>query len=215
MINGLGVLGWGVGGIEAEAAMLGQPITMLIPQVVGFELTGKLARRRDRDGSRAHGHARCCASRASSASSSSSSAPGSIDSAARGPRDDRATWRPNTARPCGVLPDRRRDARATCASRAAPARTIELVEAYAKEQGLWRDATPDRVTRDAAEARPRRPSSRASRARSVRRTASAARRRAQARLVERCSREDAPAKARVAGRRNGKDKFDRRGRRRS
>ncbi len=42
MINGLGVLGWGVGGIEAEAAMLGQPISMLIPQVVGFELTGKL-----------------------------------------------------------------------------------------------------------------------------------------------------------------------------
>ncbi|MCF7807328.1 MAG: aconitate hydratase AcnA [Candidatus Marinimicrobia bacterium] len=43
MINGLGVLGWGVGGIEAEAAMLGQPISMLIPQVVGFKLTGKLA----------------------------------------------------------------------------------------------------------------------------------------------------------------------------
>lgn len=42
MINGLGVLGWGVGGIEAEAAMLGQPITMLIPEVVGFELKGKL-----------------------------------------------------------------------------------------------------------------------------------------------------------------------------
>jgi aconitate hydratase len=42
MINGLGVLGWGVGGIEAEAAMLGQPISMLIPQVVGFELRGKL-----------------------------------------------------------------------------------------------------------------------------------------------------------------------------
>ncbi|MCP5157163.1 MAG: aconitate hydratase, partial [Ectothiorhodospiraceae bacterium] len=42
MINGLGVLGWGVGGIEAEAAMLGQPVTMLIPQVVGFELTGRL-----------------------------------------------------------------------------------------------------------------------------------------------------------------------------
>lgn len=43
MINGLGVLGWGVGGIEAEAAMLGQPISMLIPQVVGFKLHGKLA----------------------------------------------------------------------------------------------------------------------------------------------------------------------------
>jgi aconitate hydratase len=43
MINGLGVLGWGVGGIEAEAAMLGQPVTMLIPQVVGFRLSGALA----------------------------------------------------------------------------------------------------------------------------------------------------------------------------
>lgn len=43
MINGLGVLGWGVGGIEAEAAMLGQPIYMLLPEVVGFELTGELA----------------------------------------------------------------------------------------------------------------------------------------------------------------------------
>ncbi|MEM7017765.1 MAG: aconitate hydratase AcnA [Pseudomonadota bacterium] len=42
MINGLGVLGWGVGGIEAEASMLGQPVTMLIPNVVGFKLTGKL-----------------------------------------------------------------------------------------------------------------------------------------------------------------------------
>ena len=43
MVNGLGVLGWGVGGIEAEAGMLGQPVSMLIPQVVGFELTGRLA----------------------------------------------------------------------------------------------------------------------------------------------------------------------------
>jgi len=42
MINGLGVLGWGVGGIEAEAAMLGQAVSMLVPQVVGFKLTGKL-----------------------------------------------------------------------------------------------------------------------------------------------------------------------------
>ena len=42
MVNGLGVLGWGVGGIEAEAAMLGQPVSMLVPQVVGFRLTGKL-----------------------------------------------------------------------------------------------------------------------------------------------------------------------------
>ena len=42
MINGLGVLGWGVGGIEAEAAMLGQPMSMLIPQVIGFKLVGEL-----------------------------------------------------------------------------------------------------------------------------------------------------------------------------
>ena len=42
MINGLGVLGWGVGGIEAEAALLGQPISMLIPEVIGFCLEGKL-----------------------------------------------------------------------------------------------------------------------------------------------------------------------------
>jgi aconitate hydratase len=42
MVNGLGVLGWGVGGIEAEAAMLGQPVSMLIPEVVGFRLTGEL-----------------------------------------------------------------------------------------------------------------------------------------------------------------------------
>ncbi len=44
MVNGLGVLGWGVGGIEAEAAMLGQPIPMLLPEVIGFELTGKLGK---------------------------------------------------------------------------------------------------------------------------------------------------------------------------
>ena len=55
MVNGLGVLGWGVGGIEAEAAMLGQPTTMLIPQVIGFKLTGRLARGRDRDRPGAHG----------------------------------------------------------------------------------------------------------------------------------------------------------------
>jgi aconitate hydratase len=54
MINGLGVLGWGVGGIEAEAAMLGQPLSMLIPQVVGFKLTGQPPRGGDRDRSSAN-----------------------------------------------------------------------------------------------------------------------------------------------------------------
>ena len=56
MVNGLGVVGWGVGGIEAEAAMLGQPISMLIPQVLGFRLTGAHAAGRDRDRPRAHDH---------------------------------------------------------------------------------------------------------------------------------------------------------------
>ena len=42
MVNGLSVLGWGVGGIEAEAGMLGQPISMLIPEVIGFEVTKKM-----------------------------------------------------------------------------------------------------------------------------------------------------------------------------
>ena len=55
MINGLGVLGWGVGGIEAEAAMLGEPISMLVPQVVGFQLMGALPEGRDRDRPRPHG----------------------------------------------------------------------------------------------------------------------------------------------------------------
>jgi aconitate hydratase len=42
MINGLGVLGWGVGGVEAEAVMLGQPISMVLPKVVGYKITGKV-----------------------------------------------------------------------------------------------------------------------------------------------------------------------------
>ena len=56
MVNGLGVLGWGVGGIEAEAAMLGQPVSMLIPEVVGFRLRGELKRghHRDRPGADRH-----------------------------------------------------------------------------------------------------------------------------------------------------------------
>jgi aconitate hydratase len=70
MVNGLAVLGWGVGGIEAEAAMLGQPQSMLLPEVIGFRLTGKL-----KEGVTATDLVlRCCARRALSASSSSSSA---------------------------------------------------------------------------------------------------------------------------------------------
>jgi aconitate hydratase len=57
MVNGLAVLGWGVGGIEAEAAMLGQPVSMLIPEVIGFKLNGADERRHDGDRPRPHRHA--------------------------------------------------------------------------------------------------------------------------------------------------------------
>ena len=74
MINGLGVVGWGVGGIEAEACMLGQPISMLLPPVVGFKMKGKLAGRSDCDGSRADRNADASQARASLDVSSSSTA---------------------------------------------------------------------------------------------------------------------------------------------
>ncbi len=74
MINGLGVLGWGVGGIEAEAAMLGQPLSMLIPEVVGFKLKGPLARRARPRPTWCSPSPRCSGRRRSSANSSSSSA---------------------------------------------------------------------------------------------------------------------------------------------
>ncbi len=80
MVNGLGVLGWGVGGIEAEAAMLGEALSMLVPQVVGFRLTGSLPRGRDGDGPRADGDADPARAPASSGSSSSTSAPASARS---------------------------------------------------------------------------------------------------------------------------------------
>ena len=56
MINGLGVVGWGVGGIEAEAVMLGQPLYMLMPEVVGFELRGELPAGHDGNGSGVNRH---------------------------------------------------------------------------------------------------------------------------------------------------------------
>ena len=98
MINGLGVLGWGVGGIEAEAAMLGQPITMLIPQVIGFKLSGKLKGRHDCHRPRSDRAPRCFARKAWSVSSSSSSA--TVLPTCRSPIARRwATWHPSLARP--------------------------------------------------------------------------------------------------------------------
>ena len=98
MVNGLGVLGWGVGGIEAEAGMLGQPASMLIPPVVGLRLIGRAARRRHRDRRRAHHHRAAAPRTASSASSSRRTDRASSRSRSkRGP--PLATCRPSTARP--------------------------------------------------------------------------------------------------------------------
>ena len=98
MINGLGVLGWGVGGIEAEAAMLGQPMSMLIPQVLGLQADRRAAGGRDRDRPRADRHRDARARTAWSASSSSSTAP--VSPACRWPTARRsATCRRSSARP--------------------------------------------------------------------------------------------------------------------
>ena len=135
MINGLGVLGWGVGGIEAEAAMLGQPISMLIPDVVGFRLTGKL-----HEGITATDLVltvtRCCGRKASSTNSSSSSARVSTSL----PLADRATianMAPEYGATCGFFPvDAETLSYLRCHGR--PADTVALVEAYAKAQGMLR-----------------------------------------------------------------------------
>ena len=171
MINGLGVLGWGVGGIEAEAAMLGQPISMLIPQVVGFKLHGRAARGRDGDRPRAHRHrdaaqegrrrqVRRVLRRRASARCRSPTARRSRNMA------------PSTARRAAIFPVDAETLR-YLRSPAAPTEQIALVEAYAKEQGLFRTTTtPGADVHRHARARPRRRSSRASPGPSARRTAS-------------------------------------------
>ena len=143
MINGLGVLGWGVGGIEAEAAMLGQPLSMLIPQVVGFELTGALAegatatdlvltvtemlRRHGVVGKFVEFHG-----------------PG----LARLPLADRATignMSPEFGSTCAIFPIDGETLRYLEFS-GRPTELIQLVEAYAREQGLWHDEDSQKPT---------------------------------------------------------------------
>ena len=141
MINGLGVLGWGVGGIEAEAAMLGQPVSMLIPQVVGVKLTGRL-----REGAtatdlvltitemlRKHGVV---------GKFVEYFGPGLKDL----PLADRATignMSPEYGATCGIFPiDRETLTYLRLTGRADE--QIALVEAYAREQGLFHDeSTPE------------------------------------------------------------------------
>ena len=157
MINGLGVLGWGVGGIEAEAAMLGQPVSMLIPQVVGVKLSGRLC-----EGAtatdlvltitemlRRHGVV---------GKFVEYFGPGLKDL----PLADRATignMSPEYGATCGIFPiDRETLAYLRLTGR--PEEQIALVEAYCREQGLFHDeSTPEaeyseRLTLDLATVEP-------------------------------------------------------------
>src|SRR5215471_14713227 len=138
MINGLGVLGWGVGGIEAEAAMLGQPVSMLLPQVVGFKLTGRL-----REGSTATDLVLTVTEilRKTGVVGKFVEFFGSGLSAL--PLADRATianMSPEYGATCGIFPvDQTTLNYLSLTGRAQE--QIALVEAYCKEQGLFH--TPD------------------------------------------------------------------------
>ena len=139
MVNGLGVLGWGVGGIEAEAAMLGQPVTMLIPQVIGFKLTGSLP-------------AGTTATDLVLTVTEILRKEGVVDKfveffgdGLKGlPLADRATianMSPEFGSTCAIFPIDEETIRYLELT-GRPADQIALVEAYARAQGLWRHDGP-------------------------------------------------------------------------
>jgi aconitate hydratase len=135
MINGLGILGWGVGGIEAEAAMLGQPITMLIPQVVGFELKGKLA-----EGATATDLVLTVTEMLRKRGVVGKFVEFFGDGLDHLPLADRATignMSPEFGSTCAVFPIDAETLRYLELS-GRSREQIDLVEAYAKTQGLWR-----------------------------------------------------------------------------
>jgi aconitate hydratase len=137
MVNGLGVLGWGVGGIEAEAAMLGQALSMLIPQVVGFRLHGKL-----REGSTATDLVLTVTQILRKAGVVGKLVEFFGPGVAALPVADRATianMAPEYGATCGIFPIDDETLRYLRFSGRAPAQ-VELVEAYAREQGLFHDA---------------------------------------------------------------------------
>ncbi len=145
MINGLGVLGWGVGGIEAEAAMLGQAVTMLIPQVVGFRLDGKL-----QPGATATDLVLTVTEMLRKTGVVDKFVEFFGDGLANLPLADRATianMAPEYGSTCGIFPIDVETVRYLELS-GRPRERIELVSAYAKAQGLWRNqgATPARYT---------------------------------------------------------------------
>ena len=135
MINGLGVLGWGVGGIEAEAAMLGQPVSMLIPEVVGFKLSGKL-----KEGITATDLVLTVTQMLRSKGVVGKFVEFFGDGLADLPLADRATianMAPEYGATCGFFPvDQITLDYLRLSGR--PEAAVKLVEAYCKEQGLWR-----------------------------------------------------------------------------
>ncbi|NLB97976.1 MAG: aconitate hydratase AcnA, partial [Armatimonadetes bacterium] len=137
MINGLGVLGWGVGGIEAEAAMLGQPISMLIPQVVGFELKGALP-----EGATATDLVLTVTQmlRAKGVVGKFVEFYGEgLASLSLADRAVLANMAPEYGATCGIFPVDAETIRFLKMS-ARPEHQVRLVEAYMKEQGLFHDA---------------------------------------------------------------------------
>ncbi len=146
MINGLGVLGWGVGGIEAEAAMLGQPVSMLIPDVVGFKLSGKL-----NEGITATDLVLTVVEMLREKGVVGKFVEFYGDGLNELPLADRATianMAPEYGATCGFFPiDQETINYLRLTSR--PDETVALVEAYAKAQGLWREpGAPDAAYTD-------------------------------------------------------------------
>ena len=149
MVNGLSVLGWGVGGIEAEAAMLGQPISMVLPEVVGMKLSGTL-----REGATATDLVltvtQMLRKRGVVGRFVEFFGPG-LKGLALADRATLGNMAPEYGATCGFWPIDTETLR-YLAFTGREAHQVKLVEAYAKAQGLWRDdATPDPVFTDTLE----------------------------------------------------------------
>jgi aconitate hydratase len=136
MVNGLGVLGWGVGGIEAEAALLGQPVSMLVPKVVGFKLTGALP-----DGSTATDLVLTVTELLRRHGVVGKFVEFYGEGVAAVPLENRATignMSPEYGSTCAIFPIDDETLR-YLAFTGRPASQVALVEAYARAQGLWHD----------------------------------------------------------------------------
>src|SRR3546814_62226 len=149
MVNGLGVLGWGVGGIEAEAAMLGQPISMVIPEVVGFRMTGRL-----KEGATATDLVLTVTQMLRKRGVVGRFVEFFGAGLANLTLADRATisnLSPEYGATCGIFPIDKETLRYLGFTGRDPER-LKLVEAYARAQGLWLDEErPDPVFTDTLE----------------------------------------------------------------